>query len=659
MGKNKYSHLLSPLQVGNTVLRNRLLGAHGEIHFMQGPETFPSATVFNYFAGIAKNASIVMVSPTEVLTDRHHQRIKDHMHKEKWDADDPSVENYMSQLADTIHFYGSKAFINIQEVGVIAEGPYNISRFTEEDAKKLKSDAFIPIGEEIPIEKIETYKKRIVNQLKHFATLGYDGCNIYMSYRSSLLACSLSPVINKRTDKYGGSLENRCRLIIELCTEIKEACGQDFIVCPQISAEEEGDGYTVDDIIGLLKMAEGVVDMIHIKGKTGPLASPVGYNSEKNKPVTLEVAEAIKKSGVKVVVAPNGGYSDPGLADKWIAEGKLDAVLNCRCFIADEDYLKKLYEDRADEIVPCITCHKCHGISPDAEPGPWLGICSVNPKRGLLDAEKLILPIEGVKNVAIIGGGPAGMRAAIELRQRGHNVVLFEKTDKLGGQLLHADYPTFKWPLHDYKDWLVCQVNKQGVDIRLKTEATPEMIEAGNYDVVIAAMGAVPKKLNIPGADGAGIWAPINVYGRESELGKKVVVIGGSETGTETGLYLADCGHEVTVLTRQDVLAKDAKWIHHYDIIERYWKNHQYFNYILNATTTSVTGKSVMYKDSNGVEHTIECDSVVVNGGVKPLRQEALKYSGLTSRYFIIGDCYKPGSIRECNRTAFAAASQI
>jgi thioredoxin reductase len=113
------------------------------------------------------------------------------------------------------------------------------------------------------------------------------------------------------------------------------------------------------------------------------------------------------------------------------------------------------------------------------------------------------------------------------------------------------------------------------------------------------------------------------------------------------------------VLTRQGVLARDAMWIHHYEMIEGYWKDHPHFSYILNATTTAVTGKSVTYKDLNGVEHTIECDSVVVNGGVKPLRQEALQYYGLAKRYFIIGDCNEPGSVRECNRIAFAVASQI
>lgn len=155
------------------------------------------------------------------------------------------------------------------------------------------------------------------------------------------------------------------------------------------------------------------------------------------------------------------------------------------------------------------------------------------------------------------------MEAAIVAAQRGHQVILYEKNYFLGGQLRHADFASFKWPLRDFKDYLIRQVNKAGVEVLLSTEATPEMIKAKGYDAILVAVGAEPATLDIPGAHGDNVWKPIDVYVREKELGENVVVIGGSEIGVETGMYLAENGHKVTVLTRQKELATDATPIHY------------------------------------------------------------------------------------------------
>jgi len=653
MMKNKYQHILSPVKLGSMVLKNRMMATQGILHFLQGPEDFPSDAVINYYAMLARNgAGVVLCRTMHNMVPRLSKRNRDGQRGYMWDNSNPAVENYMSQIADVIHFYGSKACINIQQMD---GGGYNISRFTDEDFKKLKGMYMVPRGEEIPVGKIQELKDNVVKQVVRYKSLGYDMVNLYMSYLSSIFACSLSPLINKRTDQYGGSFENRCRLVLELCQEIKAACGKDFPIVIQMSSEEEEGGYTLQDTINFCALAEGLVDIIHLKSKDAAIAHPVGFNSNREEPDTLAAAAAIKASGTKILVAPNGGYQNPDQLDRWIAEGKIDLALMCRSFIADHDYLKKIYEGRGDDVVPCVRCNKCHVASLD---GPWISICSVNPKAGIENRlDKLVLPVEGVKKVAVIGGGPAGMRAALECRLRGHEVTLYEKQDHLGGQLFHADYPTFKWPLRDFKDWLIYQMDKQGVKVLLNTEPTPEQIEAGNYDAVIAATGAVPKALPVPGADKA--WTAIGVYGHEAELGKKVVVVGGAETGVETALYLADCGHEVTVLSRQKRLAPDANPIHYREMLTEYWENNPNFGFILNAKTTGITENSVTYLDADGAEQTIACDSVVVSGGVRPLQDEAIAYSGVSNKFFMAGDCTRPGNIHDCNREAFAAASQI
>ena len=289
----------------------------------------------------------------------------------------------------------------------------------------------------------------------------------------------------------------------------------------------------------------------------------------------------------------------------------------------------------------------------------------------------------------IIGGGPAGMRAALVARQRGHEVTLFEKKEVLGGQLIHADYASFKWPLKNYKDWLIYQMNKQGIDVRLGYAPTPEDISVENFDAVIAALGAVPKKPGIPGDDASGIWSPIDVFGNEEKLGKHVVVVGGSETGVETALYLCEHGHNVTVLSRQKELATDANQIHYISGLRTYYSEQENFQFACNATTTAVDANHVTFTikkpvppkpmggmspipvmlmpEKNGKQsaypedgtYTITCDSVVVCGGVAGETSTALSYSDCAPQFFVIGDCDKPGRVYECTRAAYAAASQI
>ena len=654
--EQKYKHILSPLKVGNTIIKNRFYGTKGLPHFMQGGEKFPTEPTIEYYANLARNgAAIVTVKAMDWPYPERSTLHGDAQHISRWSLGDPADQNYLAHITDVIHYYNSLACVNIQK---LQPNGVNISKWTKEDCIRVNGPMGMPCGEEITHEGLQELKRAIVERVKHFQTLGFDAANLYMSYRNTILACSMSPIVNQRTDEYGGSLENRCRLIVELCKEIKEACGKDFIVEIQFSGEEgPEDGYKIEDTIELLRQGEGYIDIIHIRAATGDLSHPTGLNSIKEEPITLKYAEAIKKSGVKVITAPNGGYQNLDLIEKWIAEGKTDMVAMCRSFIADFDYYDKCLDGRGDDVVPCIRCNNCHGINFE---GPWHSFCSVNPKIGIHSRLNYLAPkADEVKNVAVIGGGPGGMRAALEARQRGHNVTLFEKKDHLGGQLEHSDYCEFKWPLREYKDWLIAQLDKQGVKVILNTAPTPEMIAEGKYDAIIAATGATPKTLNIPGADSKGVWSAQSVFGHEAELGKKVVIVGGSETGVETGLYLADSGHDVVVISRQKELATDANQIHYIHALRDYWSERKNFSYVVNASTTAVTDTSVTYKDADGAEHTIDCDNVVMSSGVKAEYDAAMQFNGLARQFIMVGDCHKPGRVLDATRSAFAAASQI
>jgi thioredoxin reductase len=502
-------------------------------------------------------------------------------------------------------------------------------------------------------------------QAKLYQSLGYDMVNIYMSYRASLMAYALSPAINKRTDEYGGSAENRARWHLEMFQAIKKACGQDFLIEAQISGEEiEEGGFTVKDMIQYAKAWEGSLDILQLRGVDGDIAHPTGHNSQQKYPVTLAYAEAIKKSGAKIITAPVGGYQDLALSEEYIASGKTDMVAMARAFICDSEYGKKAYEGRGEDVVPCIRCNDCHGYGME---GPWYSFCSVNPKIGIAHrVNRMIDAPVASRKVTVIGGGPAGMKAALVAAERGHRVTLYEKNDFLGGQLKHTDFASFKWPLRNYKDYLIRQVKKSGIEVLLNTRATPEMIKAKGYEVVIIAAGADPVIPDIQGANGSNVLAPIFVYGNKT-LGKNVVVIGGDQIGTETGIYLAQNGHKVTVLTKEKTLAADANQIHYFGQLRTAWEALANFSYITEVTATAISAGDVTYVDGKGNKKSIQADNVVIYAGRKPRQDEALKFYGAAGRFFIIGDCnangivqaHAQGNVRNCNRTAFAAASQI
>jgi len=379
----------------------------------------------------------------------------------------------------------------------------------------------------------------------------------------------------------------------------------------------------------------------------------MGQNFKKGKNITLRYAEAVKKSGAKIAVAPVGGYQNLDLNEEIIANGKADLIAMARAFIADSEYGQKAYEGRGDDVVPCILCNRCHGITRT----PLLDLCSVNPQIGIAHkVDRMVIAPFVQRKVAVVGGGPAGMKAAIVASERGHRVTLYEKSNSLGGQLRHTDFASFQWPLKDYKDYLIRQLRKTGVEVQLNTLANPEMIKAKGYDTVLVAVGAEPVVSGIPGADGKNVFSAVDVFGNEKALGKNVVIIGGDKAGTQTGMYLAENGHSVTVLTRSKELIK-AEGPH--QVIDTYldMKN---FIFKTEVTVKGISDGSVSYVEANSNEKSVQADSVVIYAGFKARLDEAMKFSDSANRFFAIGDCNGVGSmVQACTRSAYAAASQI
>jgi len=650
----RYKHLLSPLQIGNVVLKNRTLYPNASPHFLQGPETFPAEGFMTFYTNLAKNGAAVITLAEWANPNQRKVGAADSLRMQSFDMNDPSVHNYFSQLADDIHFFGSKIIVSAM---MSMPAGYRFSAGGP-------SFPMGPMGggpaEELPVEKFEETIATFIEKLKMYQSFGYDGVSLGVGMY-------LSPGFNRRKDQYGGSFENRARFPLLVCQKIKEELGEDFLI-EAVMAGEQHNGYTLEDTVAFARMAEGKIDILQLREADVTLSHPTGFTFKPGQHKSILYTETVKKSGVKVIVEAIGGFQDLDEIEGYIAVGKTDMIGMARAFMADPEYIQKAYEGRGEDVVPCLWCNKCHGTMS----APWLSFCSVNPLMGNEHKlHRLVQPTGSPKKVAVIGGGPAGMEAAIIAARRGHKVTLFEKNDYLGGQLLHGDYSSFKWPIKRFKEYLIRQLGKTGVEVKLGVRATPEMIRSGGFDVVIAATGAEQNIPDIEGITSVKTWNCVDVYGREKELGKRVVIIGGSEMGVETAMYLAENGHDVTILTRQETLAHDASPIHYitmawvtYDengreIHHPAWERYSNLKGITRATTTAIEEGKVIYMDAEGNKHTIETDSIVLCTGMRPRQKEALSFAGTADRFFLIGDCSSVGNIQRCMRSAYGAATQI
>ena len=357
-------------------------------------------------------------------------------------------------------------------------------------------------------EIMDEYIEATIAHAKEYRALCYDGGYLDLSHNFPI-GQFLRACVNHRTDEYGGSLENRMRFPIEVIKKLREAMGESFILCinsPVLDGDSCGDGMTLDELVVFLKEIQPYIDLFHLRRR---------IPDHKRPPETCQGAEYsayLKSKGVTVPIAISTPYKDLDKLEEIIAGGQADFIAPGHLFISNENLGSILRNGNGEDLNPCIECHCCRGTS---STGEWASACTVNPEMGLeYRLHKIKRPPERRKRVAVIGGGPGGMKCAMYLKDRGHEPVIFEASDALGGQIKMAKYPEFKWELLRYLEFLKAQIQKRGIEVRFNTRATPETIEQENFDAVVAAVGAVPKKPAIPGAESV-CWNPVNIYGNE------------------------------------------------------------------------------------------------------------------------------------------------
>jgi 2,4-dienoyl-CoA reductase-like NADH-dependent reductase (Old Yellow Enzyme family)/thioredoxin reductase len=612
-----------------------------EPHHAQAGENWPSDSLIACYAERAKGGAAIVTCDGNSFGTRPGGN--------GWDAADPDAQNYMAQLADAVHFYGARAhgvIMMFAPPGLDASANVPQIRMMPGSKARPTSDKA-----EIPTQQLYDLIEQYSDLAKHMADCGFDGTYIHMSYRMVLPGRMLSPITNRRTDEFGGSFENRIRFSLLLCKRIKEKCGRDFVIEASISGHDiEPEGWSLDDTVNFAKAAEGLIDILTIRSMELDNQHPTGF--AKSRTPFLYMAEHIKKAGVKMAIAASAGFFDPDDCERAIAEGKADLISMARAFVSNPNYGRLLQEGKADEIVPCLRCNKCH------TPNHNLTVCVVNPRFGSEKfIDRLTVPAGASKTVAIVGGGPAGMKAAIVAAERGHQVTIFEKNDHLGGMIDHARYASFKWPMLRLLQYFErkCLTNPA---ITVHLDHAPTTAELDGFDVVIAAVGSQPIVPPIPGIEAA--IPATRAFGHEDFVDENVVIIGGGEIGVETGLHLAQKGKHVTIIEMKDVVAEEAKRVHYYnmfiDAVEEYQDD---LHIYLNATCTGITPAGVTYRDADGNEHTVPAGTVLLAAGMKPDVTTAMQYAGCGKQFYTIGDCGKMGNLQTAIRSGYTIANSI
>ena len=645
----KFPHLSSPITIGRVTFRNRMFSAPmGGTDITNDGCIGPKSTAFYELRGKG-GAGAVTVSECMVhpKTDGSHAY---HL--------DTSILNSLASAAytaDAIRRHGAIPSIELSHSGMYA-GTYMTDKSRQHDMNQWgPSDTIRPDG--VPVKALtKEMLAEITAAYGNVAGLakraGFEMLMIHGGH-GWLLNQFFSPYFNKRTDEYGGSLENRCRLAVEVLKAVREAVGPGFPIEFRLSGSELFDGgYDLEEGVRIAQQIEPYIDLLHVSAGTYQRGFGDTHPSMfKEHGCNVYLAAEIKKH-VSVPVATIGGLNDPRQMEKIIADGKADIVYMARALLADPFLPRKVMANKDEDIVKCLRCFTCMA----ERAATSTRRCTVNPIIGR-ELEGCEVPkAPESKKVVVVGGGPGGLKAAHTAALRGHQVILMEKESELGGILKSEQALPFKREMYELSLTFAKQCREAGVEIRLNTEATKELVESESPDAVIIAAGSRPLVLTIPGIDRENVTIVNNYYLEKEKVGDEVVVLGGGLAGCEAAIHLAQEGKKVTIVEMRDELAPDAN-VRHRPLLLKQIEGLAEVRAGLKGM--EVTAQGVVCEDREGQRHLVKGSSVICALGQRARTDVAEALRDTAPYVAVIGDCAKVSTITNAVYQGYHAALDI
>jgi 2,4-dienoyl-CoA reductase-like NADH-dependent reductase (Old Yellow Enzyme family)/thioredoxin reductase len=641
--------LFEPTNIGEMEVKNRIVMPAMTTVFANESGAVTERLV-NYFVERAKGGVGLIVTDAACI-DYPQGKIG---HATQLRVDHDKFIPGLNDLVKMVHRYGAKIALQLHHAGrqttlEFTEGKQPVS------ASNVYDPAFNTQPRALEIEEIEVIIEKFGQGARRAKSAGFDAVEIHGAH-GYLIQQFLSPYTNRRTDKYGGSLDRRMTFALEILRRVRDYVGKGFPIIFRLSAEEHVQGgLTLEDTkVIAQKLEEEGADALHVSSgmdetppeycDVPPMAVPRGC--------FVHYAAVIKEL-VDIPIITVGRINDPVLAERILQEGKADLVAMGRALIADPELPRKAHEGRLNNIRKCIACNMC-----TMRIGNGLRLaCAINAAVGEENESKLTR-VAKPKRILIVGGGPAGMEAARVSALRGHEVVLYDENERLGGQLRLAIKPPHKEELSNLLDYLSDQLRELDIEVKIGERVTAQLVQKINPDAVILATGAKPLIPNINGINNKTVVTAWDVLDSKVELDEEIVIAGGGTVGCETAEFLAEKGKKITIVEMLNDVALDAEPVTRKLLLKRLKEKN--VKILTNSIIFEIKEGEILIMDTkSNRRENIKAENVVLSLGTRANDKLFKELKGKLKELYAIGDCVKPRKIIDAIYEGFHTALEI
>lgn len=637
----KFNRLFQPGKIGKLELKNRLvMPAMGTPYADE--DGYITQRIIDYYTERAKGGvGLIIISATAFTAEARFPYLPALY-------DDKFIPG-MRDLAHAVQDYGTRIVCQLAYQSIMNTGPSEVPCFTYQVTPKELSRDEIHRLVELRAKAARRCKKADFDAVEIHAAHGY------------FLGAFLSPFRNRRTDEYGGSIENRARFACETIAQTRKEVGPDFPILIRMNGSDFlPDGLTIDEAQQQAVMfVDAGVDAINVSAGTPDSREWRDLTYMHADGAIVHLAQAIKKA-VSVPVITVGKIGDPFLAESILNENKADFVAMGRALLADPKLPRKAKEDHFEDICKCIYCNNCRigRISPEGvESKSSMQLsCTVNPAL-FREGEFELNPVTSPKKIMVVGGGLAGMEVARVLAERGHTVSLYEKSTELGGQWNIACSLPAKANFRTLSQYLIRGLDKAGVQINMNKEVTRRFVEEKKDDIIIIATGAVPVTMDIPGSNGKNVVQAVDVITGKIKAGNNIVVIGGSHRGMEVAVFLAEQGKKVSLVTRSRLGGRKPMERNVFVTLREHLVTREVMVFPF-SSVFEIKDNGISIVSDNELLF-LPADSVIMAVGARPVNSLLKELQGVVSQLYAIGDCVRVRNAKEAMNEAYELGQKL